>query len=409
MSAFRFSELSPYVYYDIIKYMQINDQIEHQRVNKTWRDSTKVVLREYRTLIIGKHHPISGIMTDWFPKGPKLCIEGSESIDRLMNWDIANNLSGLNTVVFGYFNELEVELDLKNLPTSIEHVHLDHCGVQLVTSMIEELTFTMLRCLTISSDATIDIETDLFKLIEMNRGMDKFAMSSCPPEALAKLLDSFEYLEQFRLDDCDGDIGEDLISNIVEKLYDCTHVRIPCIGVDDLLSLYYLRTIESCQWSAPLDIIELNQLLCKFGHQLETLSVVKVEGFDDWQYLKPCANNLKYLSIGTCDLTWFASIDYDFRKLRTFVIESITGVDLAKLETVINIILSKCPKLRLLSVRAYLPQTDNQLQVNRVIQPVEHYAFEHPKRKISFVFNKLTTADCVTDVPNLRIIKKWTY
>ena len=68
MSIIQFLDLSTYIYRDIIKYLKINDQFEYQRVNKTWRDSTKVVLREYRMLIIGRT-TCYGIWTKWFPKG----------------------------------------------------------------------------------------------------------------------------------------------------------------------------------------------------------------------------------------------------------------------------------------------------------------------------------------------------
>ena len=139
MNPFKFSELTPYIYSDIIKYLSLKNQIDYQVLDKNWRDATKQAFRQYKTLVVYNDDHHDDYPYDQFYNGREKChlhdhhfrgptINITEKNYKVFCEErVMVNFSGLISIYFGRcsFDDLN---DFGRLPPLLEHIHIANCN-----------------------------------------------------------------------------------------------------------------------------------------------------------------------------------------------------------------------------------------------------------------------------------------
>ena len=211
MSQSKIFELSQYIYSEIIKCLPLKDQVDYQVLDKNWRDATKVVFRNYQTLILDdvseNYHQVSNL-NNWCDlhnhhfRGPTIIIK-MNNFDAFFDEKVIMNFPSLNTIDFSgnTFDIYSFEGNHRKLPSSVEHVHLELR--ERYFSEPEELFvsnwFLSLTCVSTGSLFVNSRGWNPFvQLIKSNHAtIRNISMVYCPTklfDIIVDIVDSLEYL-----------------------------------------------------------------------------------------------------------------------------------------------------------------------------------------------------------------------
>ena len=354
-----FSDISPYIHYDIVKYLGIQDQIKQQLVNKTWRDAIKLAFRDYRTLVIGfdrayedhewchKNHcshykhrfPVVCFRPDFYHTERSLT-----AISSLMKWNLNKNFPGLTQFILNEFPYLWYDCELDNFPNNIEHLRMLDIDVCFAKILVKNKIFSKLECIEVGC---IRSRENFINLIQSNPIVN-IGITHCCELNLSEICKSVQNLEQFvvsyieRENTSDNDANE-LVEKFGKNSLSC--IQLPGIRIDQLMEIKNLRMIP---FEALNNKEELTRLLLKFGHQLQYLTVFRdIRYLDSWKCLELCAKNIKHLSMYDFGSDLYETIDFDFPTLRSLTCRFKVSKwdDLSKLKKMFQHLL-KSPKLR---------------------------------------------------------------
>ena len=399
MSTVKFSDLSFYIYYDIIKYMEIEDQLEQQTVNKTWTDATKRALRNYKILAVGSQ-------SEWDIEGcdhlsyvePTLQIE-TYPLSRFFHWNINKHLPGLTTLTIGDFEDTNC-LDLNKFPKAIEHLEISsRCsisGLRFLTEIIEHKLVTSLKCLTFEK---VDEEwiSLLLKLVRQNTGIKNISLGMVSFQVMDTIIDLL--VDVHRLD-FGSDMSGKNIDKAIKKFPNLRGITNDWISLEQMSKIY--TKLQKFQFSNEneecLRVAEF--LLSNSTLQLKHVSISDLIQFGGFQCLRLCSSNLLSLSLYfRCKFFWLAQFDIEFRKLRFLCIHLSDVPTSNGLVELVTKILTKCSKLK--TFELHLLDDGHKFNLNRLIKPMANFSAQHPKRKIEFLCNKKIDYD--DTVSNLRI------
>ena len=246
--------------------------------------------------------------------------------------------------------------------------------------------------------------SDLIKLIRLNVStIKKLNLVRLLPSDLDTIIDCLENLMQLRIlyHHSDDVHLEPIVSKIAEKFPNLTYFHLPMgylqsMWVSDtasanrLLKFKNLRNIDS-----RLNIYGLNQIMNKFGHEIEDLTITN-HGLPHLQDLKSCATNLRTLVINEWHVRWYDSFT-GFPKLKSLVIHAEDELDVNDLIKVIKKMLLISPKLRLLLLGIQFTCIVNSTveDLDGVTELITSYAKQHPKRQITFGCHRFSEEKCV--------------
>ena len=232
MAKFKFSDLTSYLHGDIMKYMDIQDQIEHQRMNKTWRDWSRSVIRQCRTLVLGYGQPPEFSYTDQLMyREPILYVKSYRPIKKFLESVKSTNLSELKTIVVTdeQFDDdaIQADTDLSNLPSTIYHlyIYVGHLKDSFVTKIVESANFTSLKRLTVC-----DTSQEVIKLIKLNEAsIEQLYLGRTHAIDLETIMmSSLKSLKrlQVSLIDEEDELLEERIIEFIKKLPNLTQLKV---------------------------------------------------------------------------------------------------------------------------------------------------------------------------------------